>query len=196
MWALPYLLLPWTACVPAAHLSGITWQGSFQVDAPPRWTVTRNRRLMGHHVLTLQAPDDCCTIDVERLREDRAARELPLSLVAEVLPLNQGHVHGQTSTPVGRHQLDLAGHEAWATTLERTSGPHSWLVTTVYTRIDGHLYVLTLTYPPSAGTHLVLAWERVLSSFDVPGAPPASGPPFEPEPFLDSPPSLPAEPPE
>lgn len=176
MWALSLLLLPPMACVPAAHQAGASWQGAFQIDAPPRWTVTRNRRLLGHHVFTLSSPDDCCTIDVERLREGRAARELPLSLIADVLPSDQGRIHGHLSEPVARHQLDLAGREAWATALERTSGPQAWFVTTVYTRADGFLYVLTLTWPPDAGTHAARAWERVLSSFDIPSAPPPNGP--------------------
>ncbi len=181
-----------SGCLPAVHQGQGVWKGTFALEAPALWEVTRNRRLLGHHELILRAPNRCCTIAVERLRETRSTRDLPLSLIADALPLQAGRIHGIVSEPIAHHQIELQGREAWATTLMRHNGPYSWMETAIYTRADGGLYVLTLDYPTNANASVVRAWERVLSSFDIPGATPPTAPPWEPEPFLDDPPSKPA----
>ncbi len=176
-----------SGCLAAVHQSQGTLTGDFAIVPPASWDVTRNRRLLGHHLVMLQAPDRCCTITIERRREGAEARDLPLSLVADVLPLESGRVHGMVGEPIGHHQLDLGGREAWATTLIRHNGPMSWVVTVVYTRGPEGLYVLTLDYPKGADPSIVRAWERVLSSFELPGSPPPDVAPWDPEPFLDPP---------
>ncbi len=181
------LLAALSGCLSATHQGHGRWAGSFAIDAPPSWEVTRNRRTLGHHLLVLQAPDDCCHITVERRRETRETRALPLSLLSDVMPLETGRIHGMVGEPVGHHQLDLGGREAWATTIIRHNGPNSWVVTSVFARSPDGLYVLTLDYPESAGPTVVRAWERVLTSFDLPDHPPPQVAPWEPEPFLDTP---------
>jgi hypothetical protein len=178
-----------SACVPATHHGQSRPTDSFSLDVPAQWQVIRNRRLLGHHQLVLQAPDKCCTIVVERRREDRFSRELPLSLLADTLPLQAGRIHGMAGEPIAHHKLDLRGREAWATTLIRHNGPRSWLVTSIFLRADGDLFILTLAYPRNAGSSVSLAWERVVNSFDIPGSPAPDTPPWDPEPFLDDPPS-------
>ncbi len=179
------------ACTSAAHTGHGHWAGAFSVDAPPRWQVTRNRRVMGHHLWVVQAPDGCCDIAIERRRENRDTRELPLSLLSDTLPLQAGRVHGIVAEPVGHHQLALRGREAWATTVQRHNGPRTWMETTVFTRAPDGLYVLTLRYVEGAGPQVARAWERVLTSFDLPAWPVPDTPPWDPEPFLDDPPSAP-----
>lgn len=186
---MPLLHTLLAGCLSAVHTGQGRWTGSFAVDAPPRWEITRNSRAMGHHILVFEAPDACCHITVERRRETRQTRDLPLSLVSDLMPLEAGRIHGMVGEPMGHHQLDLGGREAWATTVIRHNGPKSWVVSSVFARSPDGLYVLTLDYPESAGPAVVRAWERVLTSFDLPGHPPPDVPPWDPEPFLGDPPA-------
>lgn len=178
-----------TGCLPAARLSHGHWTGEFVITAPAGWVEVQNRRAPGHHHLVLRAPDKCCTITVERRRETAETRALPLSLVAEILPLETGRIHGVVGEPIALHQLDLQGREAWAATLLRHNGPQSWLVTMVSLRADGQLWLVSLESPRGVPPHASRAWERVLGSFALPNAAPDLSPPWEPEPFLDEPPS-------
>lgn len=166
------------ACARAVHpVPGTaTLDGSFAVVVPEGWSVARNRRVLGNHQVMLRSPDGSSAITVELLREDRGTRDLPLSLVADTFLLETGRSLGVASEPLDLRRLEVSGREAWVATVERRHGPNARLTSAVFLRGDRHLAVLTLLVAPTTPGSVVLAWDAVLSSFELHEPPPDEAP--------------------
>ena len=76
-----------TAAKPVLDDAGqvVAWRGRFEVDAPPEWEVTRNRRRLNNHLFTFTSPDGRDAITIELIREGQQSRALPLVLLSDTL---------------------------------------------------------------------------------------------------------------
>lgn len=171
----PALIL---ACARAVHPVPGTpvLDGSFALVVPEDWEMVRNHRVMGNAQVMLRSPDGSSAITVELLREDRSTRDLPLSLVADTFYLETGRSLGVSSEPLNLQRLEVSGREAWASTVERRHGPNTRLTSAVFLRGDRHMAVLTLLVGPSTPATVLLAWDTVLSSFELHEPPPQDAP--------------------
>ena len=148
--------------------------GRIEVAVPTGWELARNvRGPLGHHV-ALHGPDDS-SITIDLLHEDRPTRDLPLSIVVDTYAVELGRGRGVQSEHQSQHRIEVADREAWATTVERRVGPHTRTASTVGVRGDDVVVFLTL----HADSELsLLAWEQVLSSFQLPHDVEPPPPPF------------------
>ncbi len=182
----PIAALLLAGCVRAAHpvavdpLSGAeVWEGDFRVAAPPGWEVSRNRRWLGNDLFTFTSPDRRDAITIERFREDRRSRDLPLSLVSDALTMNFGRAQGVRPELLGQDEILVADRPAWATTVLRRHGPGERLASTVALRGAGHLVLIGLHTVPEGVDDCALAWQLVLESFELPGEPVPKDPRLE-----------------
>ncbi|HJN77585.1 MAG TPA: hypothetical protein QGF58_26940 [Myxococcota bacterium] len=158
--------------IPESHPE--TWTGRLEVAVPAGWELVRNvRGPLGQH-LALHGPDGS-SITIDLLREDARSRELPLSVVVDTYAVELGRGRGIESDHHAQHQLEVAERSAWATTVERRVGPHTRTASTVGLRGEKVVVFLTLHANSEDSS---LAWEQVLTSFDLPLDAPPETPPF------------------
>jgi hypothetical protein len=169
-------------CPHAVEVSGEHLHGRMVLETPPQWTVVKNRRLFGNHLVVLRSPDGCCLLQAQLIREDFKSRSLPLHIVADTLSIGGAHNRGLHSELLGGNTIDLDGREAWATVLRRHYGPHERLYTTVITRTPEHVVQLSLEAPFMAPLSVTSAWQHVIETFSLPQDPPGESPLFEPLP--------------
>lgn len=148
-------------------------------ELPEGWQVVRNARALGNHWVTLASPEQSTAITIELVREDSRSRALPLHMLADVLPLEAGRSLGLQSMPMAHHQIELAGREAWATTVKRRHGPEERLVSALYSRVDQHLLVLTLHTLAEAPKEVLTGWDTVMSTLWLPADPAPEVAPFQ-----------------
>lgn len=173
--------LAWTVLGGCAHAWVPGRAGTFDLDVPQGWSVTRNYRWFGNAFLTIEQND--AAIGVQVIRETPATRRVPLDLVAEARVLTWGRTFGVENQAHRAHHIVLDGHEAWA-----VSGLRRWKFadmqfSTVVTRAGRHAVLLTVTAPPSRFAQVTPSFGAVLDSFRLPLHPidPAA-PLFEPDP--------------
>jgi hypothetical protein len=154
----------------------------FDLDVPPGWTVTRNRRWFGNDFFTIRAPDGGATISVECVRRDRQSDDLPLDLLAETRALYMGRVFDVENRRWRLDQIDVDGHEAWAVTGRRTWHDASADFSMITLRLSRHVAFVTLQTPPGGLDRQASAWTRVVDSLRFPRDPvPDDAPVFAPE---------------
>lgn len=142
-----------------------------EVEVPTGWSLEHNRRNPVNQHLSLAHDTHNSLITVDLIREDRSTTDLPLSMVAEGLALQDGRLFGIESLHTGTHRLEVAGREAWAVTTTQSHGPNEQLVSTVALRAEKHMAVLSLRTSLEAPPVVVQGWGQVLQSFRLPADP-------------------------
>ena len=167
-------------CGRAATLSNGHYSGVFSLQAPNGWTETQNRKSWRNYSLVLEAPDNCCVIQIELIHEGADSASRSIEVVAELYAVGRGRHMGMQSNLIANNQILIDNREARAVTVSRTHGPVSRYASSVFIRTDRGLAVLTLTWTPSTSLDAIDEWERVLDSFSLPTASRPEQPPFEP----------------
>lgn len=139
-----------------------------EVEVPPNWELDHNRRNPINQHVSLLHPGTNSAITIDLVREDRDTRDLPLSMIAEGLALQDGRILGIQADHRGTHELEVADREAWAVTAVQRHGPNERLVSTVVLRGTQHLAVLVLNTSLDAPPVVVMGWSQVLDSLVLP----------------------------
>ena len=167
-------------CGRAATLSNGQYSGIFSLRAPIGWEEIQNRKSWNNYSLVLEAPDNCCVIQVELIQEGADSMAQPIEVVAELYAVGRGRHMGMQSTLIANNQILVDDREARAITVARAHGPVVRYASSVFIRTDEGLAVLTLTWTPDTSLDAIEIWERVLDSFSLPYAARPEQPPFEP----------------
>lgn len=161
----PASLFALLACAAAWHPGA---PKRFDVVVPDGWSITRNRTWLGNDTLALAQPDVRATITIELVHADARSRVVPLDLLAEARALSTGRALGVESDRTHMHQLALDGHEAWAVTGRRRWHFAAADYTAVYTRVGGHVAVISLVAPAGKLDTAAGAWTVVLETLRFP----------------------------
>ena len=167
-------------CGRAVTLSNGHYNGVFSLRAPNDWHEIQNRKSWRNYSLVLEAPNNCCVIQVELIHEGEDSASRSIEVVAELYAVGRGRHMGMQSNLIANNQILVDNREARAVTVSRVHGPTVHYASSVFIRTDKGLAVLTLTWTPTTSLDAIDEWERVLDSFSLPTASRPEQPPFEP----------------